>query len=84
MVANNVNQDGGVGGYMELTSLYECIKNTSTCGVILTESYLKLQKETCKTKAVRKIHTELCRKGKELNRMRLIRMGALREKREIT
>ena len=80
MVANNVNQDGGVGGYGTNLSLWMHQKYI----YMWSNPHWKLpgtwQKETCKTKAVRKIHTELCRKGKELNRMRPVRMGALREK----
>ena len=38
------------------------------------------QKESCKIETVRKIHTELCKKGKELNRLRPVGVGGLREK----
>ena len=47
---------------MELTYHHKHIRNTSTCGTILTE-------KTCATKAVGKIHTESGRKRRETIRL---------------
>lgn len=80
MVANNVSQDSAVGGYGTNLSLWMHQKYI----YIWSNPHWKLpgnwQKETCKTKAVRQIHTELCGKGKELNRLRPVGVGALRKK----
>ena len=56
---------------MVLTTHYEYIKNTSTCGKILTKKLTgNWQKDFCTTKTVRKIHMESGGKGREAIRLR--------------
>ena len=50
----------------ELTWPREHIKNTSTCGAILTKNRLETRTKTHIIKAVRKIHTESDRTGRKV------------------
>lgn len=50
---------------MEFTSLHEHIKQTSTCGVILTKKRPETDKDSYTTTAVQKTHMEQGRKGRE-------------------
>lgn len=47
---------------MELTFPQEHIKNTPTCGIILTRSW---QKDSCTNKAVKNIHVDTGSKGRK-------------------
>ena len=53
-----------------LTYTHKHMKNTSTCGAILTENKLETGK-----KAVKMIHTESTRKGREAIRLRPAPLG---------
>ena len=65
---------------MELTSLQEHSKNTSTCGTILTENQQETGRKTHTTKAVRKIHTDSGRKRREAIKSGIVTLGGDTEK----
>lgn len=61
---------------MKLTSLHEHIKNTSICGVILTENQLETGRKTSITTAVKKKDPhESGRKGRQVIRSGSVTLG---------
>ena len=74
------DQDGRVGKHAAQLP-HKHSKNTSTCGAILTENKLETERKTQTTKVVRKIHTELGRKGREAIRSGPASLG--RDKKEV-
>ena len=60
---------------MELTFSHKYIKNTSTCGMILTEHLLNAGRRPKTSKRVRKSHNCIRQKKKEREREKGIRTG---------